>query len=77
MHYVLCQSCDRSGLPCFLMQGLVKAVGVSNYGPRQLEKIHRYLSERGVPLASAQVISQGYHQYADELTTYASLCEDT
>ena len=31
------------------------AVGVSNYGPRQLERIHRYLTKRGVPLASAQV----------------------
>jgi hypothetical protein len=35
----------------------VRAVGVSNYGPRQLEKVHRYLTEqKGVPLASAQVI---------------------
>lgn len=38
-------------------QGLVQAVGVSNYGPRQLEKIHRYLTDRGVPLASLQVVS--------------------
>ena len=41
---------------CYV-QGLVKAVGVSNYGPRQLERIHKYLTERGVPLASAQVSS--------------------
>ena len=36
-------------------QGLVQAVGVSNYGPRQLERIHAYLERKGVPLASAQV----------------------
>lgn len=26
------------------VQGLVQAVGVSNYGPKQLERIHRSLS---------------------------------
>lgn len=39
-------------------QGLVQAVGVSNYGPRQLERIHAYLERRGVPLASAQARPQ-------------------
>jgi aryl-alcohol dehydrogenase-like predicted oxidoreductase len=39
-------------------QGLVQAVGVSNYGPRQLERIHAYLERRGVPLASAQARRQ-------------------
>ncbi|KAF8364531.1 hypothetical protein HHK36_033503 [Tetracentron sinense] len=38
-----------------IMQGLVRAVGVSNYGPKQLVKIHRYLKARDVPLCSAQV----------------------
>jgi len=38
-----------------LSQGLVRAVGVSNYGPQQLVKIHDYLKTRGVPLCSAQV----------------------
>lgn len=33
----------------------MKAVGVSNFGPKQMLKIHKYLEERGVPLASAQV----------------------
>jgi pyridoxine 4-dehydrogenase len=36
-------------------QGLVEAVGVSNYGPKQLQKIHKHLTARGIPLASAQV----------------------
>ncbi|KAM0914064.1 hypothetical protein ACQ4PT_011764 [Festuca glaucescens] len=36
-------------------KGLVRAVGVSNYGPKQLLKIHSYLASRGVPLSSAQV----------------------
>lgn len=52
---------DRQLLWPFLMyvamrgaQGLVQAVGVSNYGPRQLERIHAYLERKGVPLASAQ-----------------------
>jgi pyridoxine 4-dehydrogenase len=37
------------------MQGLVKAIGVSNYGPKQLVRIHKYLQRRGVPLSSVQV----------------------
>ena len=40
------------------LQGLVKAVGVSNYGPRQLERIYTYLERRGIPLASAQACMQ-------------------
>jgi len=36
-------------------EGYVSAVGVSNYGPKQLRKIHAYLSEQGVPLAANQI----------------------
>ncbi|KAJ1378756.1 NADP-dependent oxidoreductase domain [Sesbania bispinosa] len=43
------------GLVAMYEKGLVQAVGVSNYGPKQLLKIHDYLKERGVPLCSAQV----------------------
>lgn len=39
----------------FSGNGLVQAVGVSNYGPKQLVKIYDYLKARGVPLCSAQV----------------------
>ncbi|GJP34307.1 hypothetical protein CLOM_g18750 [Closterium sp. NIES-68] len=43
------------GLVAMYEEGLVECVGVSNYGPQQLERIYTYLQERGVPLASAQV----------------------
>ncbi|MCL7048105.1 hypothetical protein MKW94_008335 [Papaver nudicaule] len=43
------------GLVAMYEKGLVRAVGVSNYGPKQLVKIHKYLNSRGVPLCSAQV----------------------
>lgn len=39
-----------------LVQGLVEAVGVSNYGPQQLTKIAKYLRARNVPLVTAQVL---------------------
>jgi len=38
------------------LQGLVQAVGVSNYGPKQMQRIAKYLSKRGVPLVTAQVV---------------------
>ncbi|OMO95063.1 Aldo/keto reductase [Corchorus capsularis] len=44
-----------NGLVAMYEKGLVKAVGVSNYGPKQLIKIYDYLKARGVPLCSAQV----------------------
>ncbi|KAJ3690322.1 hypothetical protein LUZ61_019486 [Rhynchospora tenuis] len=43
------------GLVAMYEKGLVQAVGVSNYGPKQLLKIYDYLNTRGVPLCSAQV----------------------
>ncbi|KAF3956349.1 hypothetical protein CMV_018514 [Castanea mollissima] len=43
------------GLVAMYEKGLVQAVGVSNYGPKQLVKIYEYLKDRGVPLCSAQV----------------------
>ncbi|CAA6663330.1 unnamed protein product [Spirodela intermedia] len=43
------------GLVAMYEKGLVRAVGVSNYGANQLVKIYGYLKSRGVPLCSAQV----------------------
>lgn len=63
------------GLVAIYEQGLVQAVGVSNYGPKQLERIHRYLDDRGVPLASAQVQYSLLSKGADQGTTL-ELCRD-
>lgn len=55
-----------NGLVAMYEEGLVRAVGVSNYGPRQLERVHEYLERKGVPLSTAQVqfslISNGPEQ---------------
>lgn len=44
-----------SGLAGIYDSGLVEHIGVSNYGPRQLEKIHQYLRKREIPLSANQV----------------------
>jgi pyridoxine 4-dehydrogenase len=36
-------------------EGVIGAVGLSNYGPKQLRKIHKYMSARGVPISTLQV----------------------
>lgn len=43
------------GLADAVEQGLVKAVGVSNYNEGRLRRAHSQLKKRGVPLASNQV----------------------
>jgi diketogulonate reductase-like aldo/keto reductase len=44
-----------NGLADCYDHGLVSAVGVSNYGARELRRVARDFDKRGVPLASAQV----------------------
>jgi len=45
-----------AGLAELYQRGEIKAVGLSNYGPRKLREAHRTLAEEwGVPLASNQV----------------------
>ncbi|XP_047333005.1 uncharacterized oxidoreductase At1g06690, chloroplastic [Impatiens glandulifera] len=43
------------GLADAVEQGLVKAVGVSNYNEKRLRAAHEQLRKRGIPLASNQV----------------------
>ena len=43
------------GLGDLYGQGKVKAVGLSNYGPKRLRQVHQRLSDRSIPIASLQV----------------------
>ncbi|GBF79209.1 aldo/keto reductase [Aphanothece sacrum] len=52
------------GLGDLYEQGLVKGIGLSNYGPKRLKQVYQRFSSRGIPLVSLQV------QYS-LLSTYA------
>lgn len=43
------------GLGDLWEQGEVKAVGLSNYGPKTLRKVHQRFADRGIPLATLQI----------------------
>ncbi|MEB3358305.1 MAG: aldo/keto reductase [Synechococcales bacterium] len=43
------------GLADLYERGLVKAVGLSNYGPKRLKKVHQFFAERGMAIATLQV----------------------
>lgn len=43
------------GLADLYEQGLVKGVGLSNYGPKRLQWVHQKLADRGVPISTLQV----------------------
>lgn len=44
-----------AGLADLYEQGLVKGVGLSNYGPKRLKLVHKKFAERGVPITTLQV----------------------
>ncbi|WP_265266532.1 aldo/keto reductase [Spirulina subsalsa] len=43
------------GLGDLYEQGVVRGVGLSNYGPLRLKKVYKRFQERGIPLTSLQV----------------------
>ena len=43
------------GLADLYEQGLVKGVGLSNYGTKRLKKVHQKFNQRGIPIATLQV----------------------
>ncbi|KAK1325322.1 putative oxidoreductase [Acorus calamus] len=54
------------GLGDAVEQGLVKAVGVSNYGEKRLRDAYNQLKKRGIPLASNQVNYSLIYRVAEE-----------
>jgi len=63
------------GLVDMYEAGLVRAVGVSNYGPKQLAKIARFLEQHEVPLVSVQIQYSLLSQTA-ETAGAAAACAD-
>ncbi|KAH7434200.1 hypothetical protein KP509_06G005400 [Ceratopteris richardii] len=63
------------GLADAVEQGLVKAVGVSNYNEQRLRSAHAQLKKRGVPLASNQVNYSLIYR-APESNGVKRACED-
>src|SRR5919199_5974612 len=43
------------GLADLYERGLVKGVGLSNYGPKRLKWVHKKFCDRGIPIATLQV----------------------
>lgn len=76
------------GLADLYEQGEIQGVGLSNFGPKRLRKVHQRLAERDVPIATLQVqyslistypVSQlGLKEICDELgiqlIAYSPLC---
>ncbi len=44
-----------NGLGDLYEQGLVKAIGLSNYGPKRLKQVYQKLLDRGIPIKTLQV----------------------
>lgn len=56
-------------------QGLVKGVGVSNYGSEALRGVHKSLADRGIPLTSNQVQYSLVYRYP-ELNGVKATCDE-
>ncbi|KAL2641535.1 hypothetical protein R1flu_009122 [Riccia fluitans] len=63
------------GLVAVYEEGLVKAVGVSNYGPKQLVRVHNYLEKKGVPLSAVQ-IQFSLISYGPDQKEVKAICDD-
>lgn len=64
------------GLADLYNQGLVKGVGLSNYGPKRLRAVHQRLAERGVPILTLQVQYSLLSLYPIDELDVKALCDE-
>ena len=64
------------GLADLYEQGLVKGVGLSNYGPKRLKWVHKKFSDRGVPIATLQVQYSLLSTYPVTQLELKNLCDE-
>ncbi len=64
------------GLADVYEQGLVKGVGLSNYGPKRLKQVQKKFAERGVPITSLQVQYSLLSTYPVTQLNLQDLCDE-
>ncbi|MGL5035578.1 MAG: aldo/keto reductase [Microcystaceae cyanobacterium] len=63
------------GLAQLVEQGLAKAVGLSNFGPKRLQNAYQLLGDRGIKIASLQVQYSLLSSYPVSELDLKSLCD--
>ena len=64
------------GLADLYEQGLVKGVGLSNYGPKRLKQVQKKFAERGVPITTVQVQYSLLSTYPVTQLKLKDLCDE-
>ncbi len=64
------------GLAELYQRGLVKGIGLSNYGPKRLQWAYKKLAERGVPIATLQVQYSLLSTYPITKLGLKQICDD-
>lgn len=64
------------GLADLYQQGLVKGVGLSNYGTKRLQLVHKKFADQGVPIATLQVQYSLLSTYPVTQLGIKEVCDD-
>ncbi|MEH2278441.1 MAG: aldo/keto reductase [Nostoc sp.] len=64
------------GLGDLYEQGLVRGVGLSNYGPKRLKQVQKKFAERGVPITTVQVQYSLLSTYPVTQLKLKDLCDE-